>query len=193
MCSIGHCQTKALDSVELKPYNGLRLTLRNKKVKELNGVAFSAISNYENLNGTDISVFGSYNNNLNGLAICPIGISALKINGLGISGIALAADSLNGFFICGFGPTWWNTESIDKINGVTAGLIIGANAKEMNGLTLSIVQNHVGFHKGGMIGLLNFSENLNGIQIGLLNYAGNNKKLFRYMPFINFNFKKASS
>jgi hypothetical protein len=40
---------------------------------------------------------------------------------------------------------------------------------------------------GLSLGLLNFAWELNGVQIGLINYAGNNPKGLRLLPFFNKN------
>jgi hypothetical protein len=41
---------------------------------------------------------------------------------------------------------------------------------------------------GLSIGLLNWTDVLHGVQIGLLNHAGNNPPAFRILPILNLNF-----
>ena len=43
-----------------------------------------------------------------------------------------------------------------------------------------------GDQRGVTIGIFNWARRLNGVQIGLLNYA-KNKKRFKLLPFININ------
>jgi hypothetical protein len=45
-----------------------------------------------------------------------------------------------------------------------------------------------GVQRGITIGLFNRAEELHGIQIGLLNYAGNNSGIFRWLPILNAHF-----
>jgi len=40
--------------------------------------------------------------------------------------------------------------------------------------------------------LYNRTEELHGLQVGLLNYAGNNPKGLRMLPFVNMHLKKAN-
>jgi hypothetical protein len=42
---------------------------------------------------------------------------------------------------------------------------------------------------GLTIGIYNRARTLHGVQIGLLNYAGNNRPGLRYLPFINLHFE----
>ena len=58
----------------------------------------------------------------------------------------------------------------------------------LTGLSLSTF-NHVRGHQRGLtIGLLNIAKDLGGVQLGLLNYAGNNPRFLRLLPGLNLNF-----
>ncbi len=46
---------------------------------------------------------------------------------------------------------------------------------------------HAGASRGLSIGLLNRAEELHGVQIGLLNHAGNNSR-YPWLPIINAHF-----
>ena len=86
-----------------------------------------------------------------------------------------------------------NTDSIDVINGLSMGILIGCHTHKLNGLSVSLFKNVVGIQNGVAISAFNRARELHGIQFGLINYAANNRPLFRYMPFVNFNFKKNST
>jgi len=45
-----------------------------------------------------------------------------------------------------------------------------------------------GKQSGLTVGLFNYSWLLDGVQIGLINYARNNPKFMRWLPFINWHF-----
>ena len=188
-----------------KNYSGLRLNIFDRNVKRINGIniigfsedgSFNGISigfslNHDSVsNGISLGLIGMGSKKMNGIAFGTIGITADKHNGIGIAGLGIAGDTLNGIFISLIGNTYLNFKKIGKISGITIGIIVGANATKMNGLSIGAILNNVEKHKGVMIAAFNRSEELHGIQFGLLNYAGNNKKFFRWMPLINFNFKK---
>jgi hypothetical protein len=42
-----------------------------------------------------------------------------------------------------------------------------------------------GEQHGLTIGLFNYAESLDGVQVGLLNYAGNNRAGLRWLPIAN--------
>ncbi len=47
--------------------------------------------------------------------------------------------------------------------------------------------NHVrGTQRGLTIGLVSYARRLHGLQLGLLNYAGNQPPALRWLPFVNF-------
>ena len=57
----------------------------------------------------------------------------------------------------------------------------------LTGLTISAVNNIKGRQKGLTIGIVNMARSLNGLQLGLLNFAGNKKNL-KWLPIINAHF-----
>jgi len=60
----------------------------------------------------------------------------------------------------------------------------------LRGCNISFISN-IKHQYGISIGGINMAKNLYGVQIGLWNVA-ENKKRFKRLPFINFNFKKQS-
>ena len=96
-------------------------------------------------------------------------------------------DTLNGFFIGGFAVSKWKSETqINQINGVAIALI-GTSAEKVNGITIAAINGSTEHH-GLSIGIFNRTEKLRGVQIGLINYAGNNPKGLRWLPLINMHF-----
>lgn len=135
-----------------------------------------------------------------GITMSTIGIiSAANISGITVSGgLIHAAEHLRG------GQAAGGLIIASKIQGLTVapvvmqqsgtGLIVapgylssGRNGT-LTGLSLSLVNHVRGRQRGLTIGLFNFARNLQGIQVGLLNYAGNNPPLLRVLPGLNFKF-----
>jgi hypothetical protein len=71
---------------------------------------------------------------------------------------------------------------------------------EMQGLSAAVLRNGIndlsgigiagynhirGTQRGLVIGVYNRAETLHGVQLGLINYAGNNSGLLRVLPLIN--------
>ena len=58
----------------------------------------------------------------------------------------------------------------------------------LTGLSLSTFNHVRGRQRGLTIGLVNVARNLGGVQLGLLNYAGNNPRFLRLLPGLNVHF-----
>jgi hypothetical protein len=58
---------------------------------------------------------------------------------------------------------------------------------EFEGVSVAAWNQHDSRMRGLSIGLFNRTEELHGIQVGLLNYAGNNDR-YRWLPLINAHF-----
>ena len=170
-------------------YNGLRLNLFDKNVKIVNGVNLALISGSKKLNGVSISAIGDASEVSNGVSIGGIALRGNKRNGIGIS-IDINCDTLNGFFIGGIGVAGRTIrEPMKIIKGFASGLI-AVGAEKVYGLMLCGGLSYSKEQYGISIAGYNKTENLHGFQFGLLNYAGNNRKLFRRMPLMNFNLRK---
>jgi hypothetical protein len=63
--------------------------------------------------------------------------------------------------------------------------LVGGGAGPLTGLTVSPLTIVRGRQTGLSVGLLNGARELHGVQIGLLNYAGNNPLLLRLLPGMN--------
>lgn len=188
-----------------KRNNGLRLNFWDKDVDTINGINISGLSNSSRTNGLSIGLIANFDSTINGMSIAGltgiskkingiaiggIGMVSGKINGLGISGLGVVGDTLNGLFCSYLGYYYLKRDSTNRINGVTLGILSGSIAKDFNGLSVGIVFNDYIKQNGIAIAAFNKASELHGFQFGLLNYAGNNKKLFRWLPLLNFNLRK---
>lgn len=197
--SIGN-KTSGLCIGNSEQYNGLRLNFIDKNVHSTNGLDISFLARKHSLYGFGISLIGGNvkksngicihglfsSGNYNGISITGLWSSLDKLNGIGFAGL-MTGDTLNGVSI-----GLWSVYSEGKIKGVSLAMF-AIQGNEMNGISASLLHNKIKKQKGLSISLYNSTDHLKGIQIGIINYAGNNRKLFRYLPFINFNFKKKNS
>ncbi|MBK7467341.1 MAG: hypothetical protein IPJ43_11250 [Saprospiraceae bacterium] len=175
-----------------KYYNGLRLNLWDKELKDedtslfqINGLAISFANESKVTNGIQIGLVASHTKIINGISIASIANNAKKINGIATS-FVLNCDTMNGLFLgFGIGPTNGNID-----NTILTGLAIGVltDIESSIGIIISLFKQHSKKQRGLSIAALNKADELKGLQIGLLNYAGNNPKLVRWLPFINFHF-----
>jgi hypothetical protein len=189
-------------------YNGMRLNLWDKKVNKINGLNVSGLSNCKKINGLSIGIVASldtisnglkigglatYAKRHNGIALSGLFIAGEKYNGIGLAGLSPFADTLNGFFVGLWGVTPWSRyDTIKVINGLAIGGL-GVSSSKINGLSIAFLLNTFDKQNGVSISCFNRAEVLHGFQFGLINYAGNNRRLFRWIPFINFNLRKNAS
>jgi len=162
--------------------------LRVFAMKEMNGVSFSVL----NLNSKG---------NINGLSVSGLITQCDILSGFVVSGIAAAGTGgINGLALGGL------IVSSDRsdINGVAATLGVLYCGNDFNGVGLSGVYLKSKIFRGVSItgysdsykmfglsvALYNRTRELHGMQIGLLNYAGNNRKGLRYLPLVNIHLGK---
>jgi len=215
--TIGHSENGFVFGSSQKA-NGVRFNFWDRSVKFINGINFTARSNSLKTNGLSIGLLLNNDSIGNGVSIAGVAslgteingicISGLvngatnKINGIGIAGLISTADTMNGLFVNVVGTTKvFNGEFSNVINGVTIGTINDAirfrglslafqnRTDTMRGICIGYVHNISKDAKGIQIGMSNNTKSLIGIQIGFWNVA-ENKKYFKRMPIINFNFRK---
>ncbi len=198
-----------------KEYNGIRLNLWDRKDAQINGLSISGWSknkktngislgiiatNDDVSNGIEISGIAAQSSNSNGIKIGGLGVGAKTHNGLAIGNLWISGKKFNGIGVSLFGSigsdilnglfiSCWGIGSTKVINGFAVG---GFNvfANSLNGASLSVGMNLNDYQKGVSITTFNFSNELHGFQFGLINYAGNNRRLFRVTPIVNFHLKK---
>ena len=185
--------------------NGIRFNALDRNVNNINGINISVTAVSKNINGLSVGVLAAadsisngiktgglvtYSQSHNGIAIAGAIIAGKKYNGIGLSGLWIFADTINGLFISPWGAaTSIGNDNIGRISGIAiAGT--GNYSAKLNGLSVAIFYNEFIHQKGVSISCYNRTEELHGFQFGLINYAGNNRKLFRWLPFINVHLKK---
>jgi len=172
-------------------YNGLRLNLwdkglnyGDKESERINGINISFAVIGKKSNGIQIGGLVSHTERINGISISSIWHKAKKINGIATS-FGINSDTLNGVFV-GFGVAASDPKFPNKVINGIAGGIIAVGAEKVKGVTFCFFWCYSREHYGLSIAAYNKTDKLHGLQIGLLNYAGNNPKLLRWIPFINF-------
>jgi len=153
--------------------------------------------------------------NLNGVSICGMVVgSGGNINGLSISGLITMADDNSGI-ISGIAISAIGVSAHVAVNGLAVGGFAVGTSGNFNGVASSLAYISGGKYFRGLsvttgyleskmfkgvavagyaktdkmyglaIALYNRTKKLRGVQFGLLNYAGNNPKGLRMLPFIN--------
>ena len=180
-------------------YNGVRVNFLDENITKFNGLSISGFLDIQKLNGLSIGLFGGDIANSNGIVINGL-YSGGTHNGISITGLWSNTELVNGISISclnagqkynGVSIGLWTIYANEKINGIAVGGFF-VHSKQMNGLALSLLHNDFECQRGVSISIFNKTKELHGFQFGLINYAGNNRKIFKWIPLINFNLKKAS-
>ena len=103
------------------------------------------------------------------------------VEGLSIGGLAVASEE----YVRGFSFGGYKVDA--PVGSWIAGAVWKVEVDDFEGLSVAAWNEHDSRAKGLSIGLLNRTEELHGVQIGLLNYAGNNAR-FPWLPIINAHF-----
>lgn len=122
------------------------------------------------------------------------------VRGLVTAGAVARAEHLRGVGLCLVSVTADRLDGVALAQGVTVGqargLALGAVIVDvgtqrvpgvLKGVAIRAVTHVQGVQRGLTIGLLNHTQELHGVQIGLLNVARNNPLLLRVLPLININ------
>jgi hypothetical protein len=99
------------------------------------------------------------------VSIAGIGVGAPQIRGVAIAS-AVGGEDVRGLVIA---PIYFRI----------------ANYGTMRGVNVSAFNNVKGTQRGLAIGILNIARSLDGVQLGLLNYAGN-KHRAKLLPIVNY-------
>ena len=105
---------------------------------------------------------------LHGLAIGGLGVGAPRLDGIGIAGVAVGAQEAKGAMVA----PWVKID-----HGELRGVAVGA-FNQVRGL-----------HHGLAIGIVNYADELQGLQIGLINIARNNPNGAKVLPVANAHFE----
>jgi hypothetical protein len=117
-----------------------------------------------------------------GLSVAGAGAGDV-LNGIGIGGLGVGAgDSMTGLAIAGFGVGSSNVTGLSVAGGYTR-----IEEGTLRGLSISAHNDIRGMQRGVVIGLYNYTRHLDGVQIGVLNFARNNPVWARILPVLNLN------
>ena len=143
-----------------------------------------------NMSGLNIGLLGcGAGKNMTGINIGGLGVGAgEELKGISIALFGAGSPSVKGLTISGFGVGGEN------IKGITLALgMIKIDSQDYTGQMTGFSASAFNYFKGSLngvsIGIVNYAYDLNGIQIGLINYVKNNPKGLKILPIINFNFK----
>lgn len=122
------------------------------------------------LRGFSAGVLGvGCGNHLQGVAIGGIGAGAPKISGLAVGGIGVGGENLTGAMLA-------------------LGMIRVEDHGQLTGFSSSAFNYIRGRQVGFSIAIVNYADELEGVQMGLVNYAGNNPKWAQILPLLNMHF-----
>ena len=131
-----------------------------------------------------------------GIAVGGLGVGAGgDLRGLSVAGLAVGAGgSIEGVAIAAL-------VGAPRIRGAVAGLVAGGRdvaglvvapayfdlmpEGSMTGVSLSAFNRIRGEQRGLAIGIVNYTPSLHGVQIGLVNWAGNNPSGLKLLPIVN--------
>lgn len=122
--------------------------------------------------------------NVTGLTVAGLGIGAGNhLRGLHVAGVGMTASRLSGIVVSPL------VISKRAAGGIVAPLYVHiGNGGRLSGVSFSVVNHVRGQQHGLTVGLFNVASALKGVQLGLLNYAGNNPLVLRLLPGINLHF-----
>ncbi len=146
---------------------------------DVDGIAIGGIGiGAEHIRGLALGTIGVGTETLDGIAIGGFGVGGEDMRGVALGGIGVGGDQLEGLFI---GPVGIGG---DSVKGVA---IAGCYQKttHLTGFGTAAYCRVPDRLDGLTIGLFNWTGHLNGVQIGLLNYAENNPPLLRFLPIVN--------
>ena len=136
--------------------------------QDVKGIMMGLIGGGAGRDFSGISAFGigvGAGRKLTGAHVAIIGVGAPTINGFAAA-LAVGGENVTGLMIA---PAYFRVEK----DGV------------FRGLSVSAFNRIQGEQRGVTIGILNWTQHLNGLQIGLLNFAGNKDRL-KWLPFVNY-------
>ena len=183
-CKINGFSTSLFHNLEsYKIQNGIDITLFSY-TDVLRGVHFSLLGEVDSAHG--LSAFGLFgtSRNVNGLQLTGlVQMNMGKTCGVNITGLYQISEIHKGISL---------SPGFTIIDSIAEGIFMSGiylSSETANGLTISMF-NRSQQSKGLQVGIINSSKNHKGIQFGLININKANRPIFRYLPIINFNFKK---
>ena len=160
---------------------------------DFTGIAFSGLiagTRHDMFGFSSAGAFIGAGNNLTGIQAAGIALGARnRIKGISLGGFFVAArNRLSGISAAGIG-----VGSRGSIHGAAASLLfVGVFNKDNNGIfegiSISPVNYIQGLLNGLTLGIFNYADSVDGLQIGLLNYIASNPRGLQLLPFFNRQF-----
>ncbi|NNE08141.1 MAG: hypothetical protein HKN20_06225 [Gemmatimonadetes bacterium] len=193
-------------------HTGIRLNAVDQDVERVNGLNFTLWRPGENpdllVAGVGAGIVGPDGADLRGIMLGGYGVNAERVTGVALGLLAVGIDDMRGIAFAPIGAGFGGMTGLAvgglfaggaEMDGITIGGL-GAGGVKMHGITvggLAILADQIrgaaltlGYLKareqrGVSIALFNRTRDLQGLQIGLLNHAGNNPAPFRWLPLLN--------
>lgn len=119
-----------------------------------------------------------------GLAIGGLAVgSGTRVHGLAIGGLGVGAPRIDGIAISALGA------GAQDAKGALIAPWVKIEHGEMQGLTVGGFNQVRGLHHGLAIGIVNYADELQGVQIGVINIARNNPNGAKVLPIVNAHFE----
>ena len=154
--------------------------------KAIRGIALGGlgVGTGGDLSGIGLALLGvGGRGSVTGFTMAGVGVGAgSRLRGLHVAGGAIVTPRLAGVTLSG----------VMVGRQATGGVIAPVYARirdggHLTGASVSLFNHVQGDQRGVTIGLFNVARSLHGVQLGALNYAGNNPLLLRLLPLINLN------
>jgi hypothetical protein len=126
-------------------------------------------------------------------------VGGTELTGLNVAGLSVVGGTtLRGVSVAGLGATggteiqgfaaaFAHVRAKLSIEGFTASL--WNRTDDMTGVAIGYANTFERRQRGLSIGLVNYAVELEGVQLGLLNIAENNRGIFRVLPLVNLHFE----
>lgn len=181
-------------------------------------VAGLAVGSGENLSGINIGgLAAGAGENIAGITLSLLAAgSGENITGLTAAGLAAGAgESIKGITMAGLAVGCGGTMTgislailavgAPEVKGLQAALVVGGedvggislapayftikgDHGEMTGISVSAFNHIRGYQRGVAIGIFNFTYDIKGIQLGVLNHVESNPRYLRWLPIFNTHF-----
>ncbi|MEO5816154.1 MAG: hypothetical protein ABIT20_12830 [Gemmatimonadaceae bacterium] len=137
--------------------------------EDIEGIVIGGVGVGAGRDLTGISIAGiaaGAGGTLTGLTVAGVATGAPRLRGVALSAIAVGGQDVKGLVFAG---AWMRIE-----NG------------QFSGVSVSSFNQVKGVQHGLAIGIVNFAEELHGVQVGLINIARNNPSGARVLPLLNW-------
>lgn len=137
-----------------------------------------------NITGATLGLLGvGAGGNVTGISVGGVGIGAgNKLRWINVGGVGVAAPMISGLTVAGFHARG------EQIKGVTLAFGWVKVEGNLSGFSASAFNQIKGRQTGVTLGIVNVAYELNGVQIGLINYVRDNPGYRKILPIINANF-----